>query len=174
VIYGKNNEPLLYVKLSKVIYGLLKSALLFYRKFVNNLKKYIWPFIINPYDPCVANATITGHQMIVTWHVNDLKILHVDPFQITKFCQYLASIDGNGLVVHRGKVHDYLGVDLHFGFNGVVQVLMITYTNKVISDFPKAINTTCTSPAGDHLFTVRNASDAKFLPEEQAQAFHPQ
>jgi hypothetical protein len=49
---------------------------------------------------------------------------------------------------------------------------MITYTNKVISDFPEAINTTCTSPAGDHLFTMCNASDAKFLPEEQAQAFH--
>jgi hypothetical protein len=166
VIYDKNNEPLLYVKLLKAIYGLLKSALLFYRKFVDDLKKYIWPFIINPYNPCIANATIAGHQMTVTWHVDNLKILHVDPFQITKFCQYLASIYGNGLVVHQGKVQDYLGMDLHFGFERVVQVLMITYTNKVISDFPKAINTTCTSPAGDHLFTMCNASDAKFLPEE--------
>ncbi len=97
VIYSKNNKPLLYVKLSKGIYGLLKSALLFYRKFVDNLKKYVWPFIINPYNPCIANATIAGHQMTVTWHVDDLKILHVDPFQITKFCQYLASIYSNGL-----------------------------------------------------------------------------
>jgi hypothetical protein len=110
--------------------------------------------------------------MTVTWHVDDLKISHVDPFQITEFCQYLASIYGNGLVVHQGKVHDYLGMDLHFGFDGIIQVLMITYTNKVISDFTKAINTTCTSPTGDHLFTVRNASDAKFLPEEQDKAFH--
>jgi hypothetical protein len=33
IIYGKINKPLLYVKLSKAIYGLLKSALLFYNIF---------------------------------------------------------------------------------------------------------------------------------------------
>jgi hypothetical protein len=48
VIYGKNNEPLLYVKLSKAIYGLLKSALLFYKKFVADLNNYALPFVINP------------------------------------------------------------------------------------------------------------------------------
>ncbi len=100
VIYGKNDEALLYIKLSKAIYSLLKSALLFYKKFVDHLKIYESPFIINPYNPCVANATITGLQMTVTWHVNHLKISHINPYQITKFRQYLASIYGNGLVVH--------------------------------------------------------------------------
>jgi hypothetical protein len=38
IIYDKNNQALLYLKLSKVIYGLLKSALLFYKKFVEDLK----------------------------------------------------------------------------------------------------------------------------------------
>jgi hypothetical protein len=32
IIYNKNDQALLYVKLSKAIYGLLKSALLFYQK----------------------------------------------------------------------------------------------------------------------------------------------
>ena len=32
IIYNKNDQALLYVKLSKAIYGLLKSALLFYKK----------------------------------------------------------------------------------------------------------------------------------------------
>jgi hypothetical protein len=36
----KNNKALLYVELSKAIYSLLKSALLFYKKFVDNLKNY--------------------------------------------------------------------------------------------------------------------------------------
>ncbi len=59
-------------------------------------------------------------------------------------------------MVRQGKVHEYLSMDLNFALDGIVQVLMIayTYTTKVILDFPKFITTSCTSPAGDHLFTV--------------------
>ncbi len=32
IIHNKKNQPLLYIKLTKAIYGLLKSALLFYQK----------------------------------------------------------------------------------------------------------------------------------------------
>ncbi len=71
-------------------------------------------------------------QLLAAYNVDDLKISHVDPFQVTKFCQYLASIYRNGLVVHRSKVHNYLGMDLNFALNGIVQVSMITYTSKVI------------------------------------------
>jgi hypothetical protein len=38
VIHNKNNQALLYVKLSKAIYGLLKSALLFYRNLLRTSK----------------------------------------------------------------------------------------------------------------------------------------
>ncbi len=75
--------------------------------------------------------------MTVTWHVDDLKISHVDPFKITKFCQYLASIYDNGLVVHQGKVLDYLSMDLNFALEGFVQMSMITYASKVLLDFPE-------------------------------------
>ncbi len=71
---------------------------------------------------------------------------------------------------HRGKIHKYLGMDLNFTLDSVVQVSMIAYTSKVISDFPESITTSCTSPAGDHLFTIR--TKVKFLLKEQAQAFH--
>jgi hypothetical protein len=107
--------------------------------------------------------------MTITWHVDDLKKSHVDPDQITKFWQYLTSIYGNGLVVHQGKVHEYLGMDLNFALDGIIQVSMIAYTTKVILDFPKSITTSCTSLAGYHLFTLQNASEASFLPKEQAQ-----
>ncbi len=110
--------------------------------------------------------------MTITWHVNDLKVLHIDPFQITIFAAYLASIYGNGRVVHCGKVHDYLGMDINFANEGIAQILMITYTTKILTNFPKAIITSCATPAADHLFTVRDEATAKFLPETQAQAFH--
>ncbi len=80
VIYDKNNQALLYIKLSKAIYDLLKTALLFYKKLVEDLKNYKSPFTINPYNPCVANATINGKQMTITWHIDDLKVSHVNPF----------------------------------------------------------------------------------------------
>jgi hypothetical protein len=49
---------------------------------------------------------------------------------------------------------------------------MIAYTTKVISDFPESITTSSTSPTGNHLFTVQDALEAKFLPKVQEQAFH--
>jgi hypothetical protein len=99
VTYGENNEPLLYAKLSKAIYSFLESFLILYKKIVDDLMKHSSPFTINPYDPCITNATIAGYQMTITWHINDLKILHIDPFQVTKLYQYLESIYGNGIVV---------------------------------------------------------------------------
>jgi hypothetical protein len=110
--------------------------------------------------------------MTITWHVDDLKVSHIDPFQITKFASYLASIYPEGLVVHHGKVHNYLGMDLNFANEGVAQISMITYTTKVLTDFPEAITTSCATPAADNLFTIRDEASTKLLPEAQAQAFH--
>ena len=102
---------MLYVEMDKALYGLLKSALLFCRK----LRKYLeaYGFVINPYDPFVANVMIESHQMMVTWHVDDIKASHKDPYQITKFASYLSIIYGEKLKVKRGNEYDYLVMDLY-------------------------------------------------------------
>jgi hypothetical protein len=61
---------ILYVKMQKVLYGLLRSALLFYRKLVANLESD--GFVLNPHDLCVANKVVNRKQMTVCWHVDDL------------------------------------------------------------------------------------------------------
>ena len=66
--------PTLYLVVLKAIYGLLQSALLFYRKLRGDIE--LKGFKINPYDPCVANKMIKGYQMTLTWHVDDVKISH--------------------------------------------------------------------------------------------------
>jgi hypothetical protein len=76
-------KAILYVKMQKAIYGLQRSALLFYRKLVADLEST--GFVINPYDPCVANKVINGEQMTVCWHVDDLKVSHMEPAEVTKF-----------------------------------------------------------------------------------------
>jgi hypothetical protein len=108
---NSKGKALLYVKMQKALYGLLRSALLFYKKLVKDLENY--GFEINPYDPCIANMMIDGKQMTLIWHVDDLKVSHVDAFELTKFASYLSTIYG-GLAVHRGKKHDYLGTDLDY------------------------------------------------------------
>ena len=103
---------MLYVRLSKVLYGFLQSALLFYRKLRSELEAY--GFTVNPYDPCVANKMINGKQTTVTWHVDDLKISHMDSNEVTKCIEHFKKIYGNRMTVHRGKVHEYFGMDMDY------------------------------------------------------------
>ena len=58
VTTGPNGEPIIYVRLLKDLYGLLRSALLFYEKLRGDLEKM--GFEVNPYGPCVANKTVNG------------------------------------------------------------------------------------------------------------------
>ena len=130
---NRKGTAVLYVKMQKAIYGLLRSALLFYRKLVMDLEGN--GFVLNPYDPCVANKEVNGSQMNVCWHVDDLKPSHVDPKVSTEFGEWLSATYGVLVVSHRGKVHDYLGMIMDFLQEGKVMVNMIEYI-KSISQFP--------------------------------------
>jgi hypothetical protein len=76
-----SNGPVLYVHLIKALYGMLVSAMLFYKKLKNDLLEY--GFEINPYDPGVANQIADGSQLTVSWHVDDLKVSHIKPTMST-------------------------------------------------------------------------------------------
>ena len=72
----ERGKPVLYVKLVKVLYGTIRATLIFWRKFTEQLIE--WGFTVNPYDWCVANKLVQGSQLTITWHVDDLKISHVN------------------------------------------------------------------------------------------------
>ena len=59
--------------------------------------------------------------MTVTWHVDDLNILHKEPAEVTKLLDYLEKIYGP-VAVNRGRKHTYLGMDLDFETKRVVKV----------------------------------------------------
>ncbi len=46
-------------------------------------------FEVNLYDSCVANTNVSGKKMTVTWHVENLKVSHMESLELQKFCQYL-------------------------------------------------------------------------------------
>ena len=96
---------------------------------------------------------------------------HKDPFEVTRLCAYLNDIYP-GLVVHRGKVHDYLGMTLDLSKKGKLEISMIPYLIGVLRNFPEELGAATASPASEHLFQVRPDNERDVLPEEQAQAFH--
>jgi hypothetical protein len=170
VIYDSKGRMILYVEMQKALYGMLKSALLFYKKLVGDLEGA--GFKLNPYDPCVANKIVNGTQMTVIWHVDDLKISHKNPEAVTKVIKYLDGIYP-GVKVKRGKHHEYLGMDFDFATKGQVAVGMTDYMMRVIKEFPEDLgNATAPTPAQEFLFKVRPEDEAKKLPEKQAAQYH--
>ncbi len=166
----RKGMAILYVKMQKAIYGLLRSALLFYKKHAADMEGN--GCMINPYHPCVANKVINGTQMTVCWHVDNLKVSHVDPGEVTIFGDWLSATYGVTVATHKGKVHNYLGMIFNYYKKGRIMVNMIEYTKRIITNFLEEITAVWTSPAADHLFTMRNELLAKPLPEEQVSAFH--
>ena len=167
----KKGTRILYVKLQKALCGLMRASLLFYRKLRKELEGY--GLIVNPYDPCVANMmTKGGKQLTVAWHVDDLMVLCEDDFELTKFLCYLGNIHGTKLSMHTGRKHDYLGVDMEFCEDGVLEVSMFKYLNNVIEDSPEIIRGRAAMPSHNKLFKIRDDAEAKKLSKEQVLAFH--
>eukprot|EP00956_Cyclotella_meneghiniana_P009212 scaffold12647_cov40-Cyclotella_meneghiniana.AAC.1 len=170
----KKGESILYVKMLNAMYGLLRSALLFYLKLVKDLTDF--GFELNPYDPCVANKVVNGTQMTVVWHVDDLKVSHKSKDEIMKLVGYIKGKYGEGLTVHDGHVHDYLGVDHDYSEKGVVKMSMMKHIDKIFKDFPEDIGKSSQTLASENLFKIRdpeeNDKSKKWLDPERTKDFH--
>jgi hypothetical protein len=159
----EGKTPVLYVHMIKAVYGMLQSALLFYKKLIQELASI--GFKTNPYDPCVANRTVNGKQHTVTWHIDDLKSSHVDPEVNDSFLSWLEETYGDPNIgkvkTTRGKRHEYLGMILDYSTPGQVKVDMIDYIKSMIKTFPEEIgNRVALNPWSEILFKVNTKSKA--------------
>ena len=75
IVY-EGKHKVLYVQMLMALYGMMIASILYYKKFRKDIESV--GFEVNPYDICVANRTVNGKQHMVTWHVDDLKLSHVD------------------------------------------------------------------------------------------------
>ena len=159
-IIQESGGQVLYVKVLKAIFGMLKSALLFYNKLRKDLEDS--GFEINPYDTCVANKIVRGTQMTVVWHVDDMKISHKMHEAVTSFMNYIKDRYGQiGKVkMTRGKVHEYLGMKLDYTIEGKVKIDMVDYVKKdMLAEFPKEeLQEKSITPANDNLFKINEHS----------------
>jgi hypothetical protein len=138
----KGNNQLL-VQCQNALYGTMVVSLLHYRKFVKSLTDI--DFIINPYDPCVANKIIEGEQMTICFYVDECKLSHRKKTVMDRTIGYLwqeyESIfeDGSGAMpVSRGKIHKYIGMPLDYSVPGQVKIAMLDYVDEILAAFDKA------------------------------------
>ena len=173
----EGKSKVLYVHVLKAIYGMLRSAMLFYKKLKKDLESI--GFKTNPYDPCVANRMVNGKQHTVTWHVDDLKSSHVDPKVNDRFIKWLeqkyAPDPAVGTIkAVRGKVHDYLAMTLDYSVKGQVKVDMTDYVKSMVEDFNDIEDLSevrkTPQPWSEKLFRV-NAS-SPLLDKDKAEQFH--
>ena len=166
----EHNKPVIYVEMLKALYGTLRAARLFWIKLSGVLKS--WGYTINPYDSCVANKVINGKQCTVTWHIDDLKISHVDQKVVEAFVADLQAEFGSlgDISVSRGKRHDYLGMFLDYSEDGVLQVDMRPYIKTILDGMPSSFKGRAQTPAANHLYHVNE--HATKLSENDADRFH--
>jgi hypothetical protein len=173
----ENGKNVVYVILTKALYGTLQAALLFWQNLSTELKK--WGFETNPYDFCIANKTIDGKQCTVVWHVDDLKISHVDAKVVTtiflnildaKYGQEIVGGKRAALTINRGRIHDYLGMTLDYSERGYVKLNMVDYVDKILEEMPKEMDGTATLPAAEYLFKIIDG--VQTLDEPTSEFFH--
>ena len=135
---GKNKLLVLYVEVGMAIYGMLISAMLFYKKLASDLEGY--SFKINPYDPCVMNKMVKDSQLTVSWHVDDLKISHIKPSVVDDFLAWVTAIMGSigEVKVSWGNVHQYLGKKLNYTVPRQVSINMVEYVKAMVDNLPPA------------------------------------
>jgi hypothetical protein len=166
----ENRKKVLYIEVLKAIYGMLEAALLWYKTFRKDLEDIV---IFNPYNPCVANRKVQGLQQTILFHVDDLKSSHKMKSVNDRFEKWLNSKYGDirKVTVTRGKVHDYLGMELDYRKRGELKINMTKYIDNMINDFPVELGKMDISkmPAADSLFNL--GTGAK-MDTKRSEIFH--
>ena len=161
----------MYVELLKALYGTLRAAWLFCEKLQAKFVKDLG-FVPNWYDSCVVNKMVDGKQLTVAWHVDDLKVLHVEESALDEFITMMEKEFGQDapLSVSHGPVQEYLGMTLDFSERDQVMIKMSDYVKTMLNDAPASMDGKAATPAAAHLFRV-NTDDPKLLNKEKKEMF---
>jgi len=76
---------------------------------------------------------------MVIWHVDDLKISHVEKDMVEAILKYLGNRFGKDrlLTMTRGKVLEYLGMTLDYREKGKVRMSMFECINEMLEELPR-------------------------------------
>jgi hypothetical protein len=169
-LLAENRRTLMYVKLKKALYRTLKAALLFWKHL--STKLHGWGFTANPYDSCEVNKEVNGSQYTILWHVDDLKISHADSKVVSAVIKQIDNEFGKEapVTVHRGKVHNYLGMTIDYSLPDKVQISMVDYIDCMLAEIPEDMAGESVTLAPNHLFQVNH--NCEKLTEDESVLFH--
>ena len=163
---NNDKKKTIYVKLRKAMYGNLTAPLLWYTLFSKTLLDE--GFEINPYDNCVANKIINGHQFTICWYVDDIKFSHKDKSVVNEMIRKIESKFDKMEVVH-GNKQTYLGMELQI-IDKKVNMSMTQYLQDCIEDFPEEITNLAKTPATKSLTRLCETSEP--LDDHKRKIFH--
>ena len=142
----------LFLQLKKVLYGCVKSALLWYRLFCDTLQDL--GFVLNPHDPCVVNAQMKGSQCTIVWYIDDNKISHKEQTVVNDIIQCIEAKFGP-MTKTQGDDHEFLGMQLHFNrVDKTIKILMQTYLDEAIHQSQLDVRRAAATPATKTLFEI--------------------
>ena len=159
------------IELQKALCGTLQASLLFWENLTEFLTEELG-FTVNPYDSCIVNKMIDGKQCTILWHMDDLKLSHVKQQVLEDIANKLNAKYGQQtpLIIHRGKIHDYLGMTIDYSEDGKVKFMMFDYMEGILDEVPADMDGSAVTPAALDLFTVK--ADTDKLDDTRADTYH--
>ena len=121
----------------------------------------------------MANKIINGSQCTFSWHVDDLKISHVDGNVNRKILTILQQEYGKEALIPctTGKIHDYLGMTIDYSTPGKVVFRMDDYIDCMMNECPEELlKGNPVGPAANHLFDIN--PECEKLSSVEANEFH--
>ena len=127
---------------------------MYYKNFRTDIENI--GYKVNPYDVCVVNKRINGKQHTITWHVDDVKAIHVNPKVNDNFHKlykekYRNDELGHVTVIHSNE-HNYLEMNLDYSNIGKLKLEMKDYIKNMVEEFPHEIKRRTTVLWNDKLF----------------------
>ena len=167
----ENGKKVLYMKIIRGIYGCIEAALQWYKCYTEVLEKE--GFVLNPYDRCVANKMIDGHQCTIAWYVDDNVITHKSIEVLKNVFNKISDVFGK-MELNTGDVHEFLGMTIKIHRDDKkIEIDMKHQLNEAIDMFKCEhgnLENRYTSPAGHQLFNVNE--DAILLNGKRKELFH--
>ena len=114
-----------------------------------------------------------GEQLTCQFHIDDLKLSHVNQKALDAFVEKLKSIFGkkDELSENTEKVHEYLGLTIQYNLPGKVAFTMFEYLKDSIVEAPEDLKPAkCVHPCNGTLFKIKE--DSPLLDPKRADFFY--